>query len=175
MAPLVGAICVRNMRLYWTKSVFLVPWVPGIFVGDLFMYFYNKYYRSVPDPYDLTIAWKDFEKRAEIARKLAERDVNKDDFIHPDNEFAFITEEDVEDEIPVPPQLETYKDMLDKAKLDVGRMCGLEQDVLNSILKEVGINIMGDRIDIIKYIHDLSERQLRKRRYTTDEIESHVC
>ena len=123
------------------------------------MYFYNKYFRPDSDPYDMTIAWKDFEKRAEVARKLAERDENKDDFIHPDNEFAFITEEDVEDEIPLPSQLETYKDMLEKAQIGVDDMICIGEDVLNSILKEVGIDIIGDKIKIIKYIQDLSERQ----------------
>ena len=150
---------IRSARLYWTKASVSVPWVPGVFIGETFMYFYNKYFRPDSDPYDMTIAWKDFEKRAEIARKLAGRDVNKDDFIHPTDESAFMTKEDVQVEVPVPPQLEKYRDLLHKANLDLVNMSKVGEDLLNCLLKEAGIIVTGDRLDIINYIHDVSERQ----------------
>jgi hypothetical protein len=107
LLPLLVSVSVRNVRLYWTKSAIPAPWIPGATIGETFMFFYNKHYRPDSDPYDMTIAWKDFEKRADIAREFADRYVNKDDFIDPDNQFVFSTEEDVELQLPVPPQLET--------------------------------------------------------------------
>ena len=60
---------------------------------------------------------------------------------------------------PVPSQLEAYKDMLDNAGIGLHELCRLKEEVLNSILNEVGISNIGDRVKIINYVHDLSERQ----------------
>ena len=150
---LVILFCCRNARLYWMKVAIPFP-IPFTFWGEVYVYITNTFYRPEKDPYDMTIAWKDFEKRAEVGRKLAERNDSGDEFINPMGNFD-ITEE-MEETEPMPEQFETYKQELERAGLTIDDMTSVGEDLLNTLLEEVGVLKVGDRLKMMRYMKSLS-------------------
>lgn len=152
---LVILICFRNARLYWMKTATPLPVPPFTLWGEVFTYITNTFYRPDKDPYDMTIAWKDFEKRAEVGRKLAERDGNGSDCVDPLGNHDDVLEEMDETE-PMPVQFETYKLELEGAGLSIDDMSTVGEDLLNTWLEEIGILRVGDRLKMIRYVKSLT-------------------